>query len=72
MTVDVYGRWLPSGNRALIDQLDGEQPAEAESGSKSVANSGSDENEASEVPASSIPCPPPSNLYIVNDLLASS
>jgi len=28
MTCDVYGRWLPTGNRALIDQLDAEQPAE--------------------------------------------
>jgi hypothetical protein len=28
MTVDVYGRWLPTGNRALVDQLDAEQPAQ--------------------------------------------
>jgi len=29
MTVDVYGRWLPTGNRSLIDQLDAEPSAQA-------------------------------------------
>lgn len=32
LTVDTYGRWLPMGNKAAVDRLDGE------SGSKVVAN----------------------------------
>ncbi len=34
LTVDTYGRWLPMGNKAAVDRLDGE------SGSKMVANLG--------------------------------
>ncbi len=29
LTADLYGRWLPTGNRALIDQLDGEEHEQA-------------------------------------------
>ena len=44
MTVDVYGRWLPSGNRALIDQLDTDRTpagAVAAAASGGVRNQGS-------------------------------
>jgi len=34
MTVDTYGKWLPMGNKALVDRLD--EPT----GSKTVATAG--------------------------------
>jgi integrase len=44
MTVDVYGRWLPTGNRALVDQLDAEQPAQQAAESRAVAAGRGDRN----------------------------
>src|SRR5262249_11139703 len=38
LTVDTYGRWLPSGNNAAVDRLD--DPGAGGSGSKLVANAG--------------------------------
>jgi hypothetical protein len=37
MTMDVYGRWLPTGSRALIDRLDAEQPAQRAVGQQGAA-----------------------------------
>ena len=82
MTVDVYGRWLPTGNRALIDRLDGDQPAEAERavgaagdsearGYKLATNPDPDENADPQVVESTGSFPPSPAFYIVNNLFAS-
>ena len=38
LTVDTYGKWLPMGNKAAVDRLDGVESEQ--SGSKMVANGG--------------------------------
>jgi len=77
MTVDTYGRWLPTGSRTLIDQLDGDQaPEEAEravaagSGYKSATNPESAETPAPQVVESTGPIPPPPPFYVLNNLFA--
>jgi integrase len=44
MTVDVYGRWLPTGDRALIDQLDAEQGSQEAAERRRAAAGGRDRN----------------------------
>jgi len=83
MTVDTYGRWLPTGNRTLIDQLDGNQaePEAAEcavaaassaaaSGYESATNPESAETPAPEVVESTGPIPPAPPFYVLNNLFA--
>jgi hypothetical protein len=85
MTVDVYGRWLPTGNRALIDQLDDDQAQAEEAkrasaaasgaaarGYKSATNPEPDETPASEVLESTGAIPPPEPFYVLNNLFASA
>jgi hypothetical protein len=38
MTVDTYGRWLPTGNRYLIDRLDSARPVAGARGDQSVTD----------------------------------
>jgi integrase len=77
MTVDTYGRWLPTGSRTLIDQLDGDQVPEtaeravaAASGCKSATNPESAQTPAQEVIESTGPIPPPPPFYVLNNLFA--
>ena len=75
MTVDTYGWWLPTGNRTLIDQLDGNQAPEtvdralaAASGYESATNPESAQTPAQEVIESTGPIPPPPPFYVLNNL----
>lgn len=85
MTLDTYGRWLPTGNRTLIDQLDGDEAAEpaaraAAGGAPSLPATG-DRNATNRDDADAallqlldstglIPLPDPGTL--LNNLFASS
>ena len=77
MTVDTYGRWLPTGNRTLIDQLDGAQVPEtaeravaAASGYKSATDRETAETPVPQVIESTAPIPPAPPFYVLNNLFA--
>ena len=77
MTADTYGRWLPTGNQTLIDQLDGDQVPEtaeravaAASGYKSATNQEPAETPARQLIESTAPIPPPPPFYVLNNLFA--
>src|SRR5687768_17566809 len=51
LTVDTYGKWLPMGNKAAVDKLDGGgvTPKVGRRGSKAVARRGSGRKRGSQV-----------------------